>query len=223
MDNRLLKGVTAVTLAAMMALASPVLARGGGGFGGGGHGGFGGGGHFGGGGMHAGGFGGGMRGGGMHVGGMGGGGMRFGGMGGARFGGARFVGSPMAARAAMGPRFVGSPMAARAAIGPRFVGAPLATRAAFGPRFAGPGWHGRPFIGRHAFFHRHRFNRFAFVGAPFSMPTMPTITTMAAGKGAGQPMDGNGSMCAETLGSRIAVPHHCRDRHRAVPLSPGTG
>jgi hypothetical protein len=43
----------------------------------------------------------------------------------------------------------------------------LATRAAFGPRFAGPGWHGRPFIGRHAFFHRHRFNRFAFVGAPF--------------------------------------------------------
>ena len=88
----------------------------------------------------------------MHVGGMGGGGMRFGGMGGARFGGARFGGSPMAARAAMGPRFAG---------------APLATRAAFGPRFAGPGWHGRPFIGRHAFFHRHRFNRFAFFGAPY--------------------------------------------------------
>ncbi|WFU26239.1 hypothetical protein QA649_08545 [Bradyrhizobium sp. CB1717] len=146
MDNRLLKGLTAVTVAAMMALGSPVLARGGmgggghGGFGGGGHGGFGGGGHFGGGGMHVGG------------GGMGGGGMRFGGMGGAHFGGARFVGSPMAARAA---------------IGPRFAGAPLATRAAFGPRFAGTGWHGRPFIGRHAFFHRHHFRRFAFVGAPF--------------------------------------------------------
>ncbi|MGX4773809.1 hypothetical protein ACWAUC_28865 [Bradyrhizobium guangdongense] len=126
MDNRLLKGLTAVTIAAAMALASPVLARGGGG--GGGHGGgFGGGGHFGGGGMHAGGFGGGM-----HVGGM---------------GGAHF---------------------AHVAIGPRFAGAPLATRAAFGPRFAGTGWHGRPFIGRHAFFFRHhRFHRFVFFGAPF--------------------------------------------------------
>ncbi|WP_456622608.1 MULTISPECIES: hypothetical protein [unclassified Bradyrhizobium] len=158
MDNKLLKGVTAVTIAAVMALASPVLARGGGGgggghgggFGGGGHGGFGGGGHGGfGGGMHAGGFGGGMRGGGMHVGGM---------------GGARFAGGPGFG----GARFAGSPMAARAAIGPRFAGAPLATRAAFGPRFAGPGWHGRPFIGRHAFFFRHhRFHRFAFVGAPY--------------------------------------------------------
>jgi hypothetical protein len=114
MDNRILKGLTAVTIAAVMALASPVLARGGGG---GGHGGFGGGGHFGGGGMHAGGFGG------MHVGGMGG--ARFGGPG---FGGARFA------------------------------------HAAIGPRFAGSGWHGRPFIGRHAFFrHHHRF----FFGAPF--------------------------------------------------------
>ncbi|MGY3355996.1 hypothetical protein ACVWZK_002659 [Bradyrhizobium sp. GM0.4] len=75
MDNRILKGLTAVTIAAVMALASPVLARGGGG-GGGGHGGFGGGGHFGGGGMHTGGFGGGM-----HTGGFGG--MRVGGMGGA--------------------------------------------------------------------------------------------------------------------------------------------
>ena len=110
-----------------------------GGGGGGGHGGgFGGGGHFG--------------GGGMHVGGMGGG-MHFGGMGGAHFSGARFAGSPMAAHAAFGPRFAG---------------APLATRAAFGPRFAGAGWHGRPFIGRHAFFFRHhRFHRFAFIGAPF--------------------------------------------------------
>lgn len=134
MNSRLLKGLTAVTIAAAMALASPVLARGGGG----GHGGFGGGGHFG--------------GGGMHVGGMGGG-MRVGGMGGAHFGGARFAGSPMAAHAA---------------IGPRFAGAPFATRAAFGPRFAGTAWHGRPFIGRHAFFFRHhRFHRFAFFGAPF--------------------------------------------------------
>ncbi|MGY4629675.1 hypothetical protein [Bradyrhizobium sp. USDA 4486] len=137
MDNRLLKGLTAVTLAAMMALASPpVLARGG--FGGGGHGGFGGGGHFGGGGMHAGGFGGGM-----HAGGFGG--MRAGGMGGASF--AR-VGGPGFARPGFG--------------GPRFA------HAAIGPRFAGAGWHGRPFIGRHAFFFRHhRFHRFAFFGAPF--------------------------------------------------------
>ncbi|MGY3504212.1 hypothetical protein [Bradyrhizobium sp. USDA 4471] len=141
MDNRLLKGLTAVTIAAGVALASPVLARGGGG-GGGGHGGgfgggFGGGGHFSAGGMHAGGM---------------GGAMHFGGMGGAHFGGARFAGSPMAAHAAFGPRFAG---------------APFATRAAFGPRFAGTGWHGRPFIGRHAFFFRHhRFHRFAFF-APF--------------------------------------------------------
>ena len=142
MHSRLLTGIVAAAMAATMAVASPVLARGGGfgggghgGFGGGGHGGFGGGGHFGGGGMHVGG------------GGMGGGGMRFSGMGGAG-----------------GARFVGSPMAAHAAIGPRFAAAPLATRAAFGPRFAGAGWHGRPFIGRHAFFrHHHRF----FFGAPF--------------------------------------------------------
>lgn len=99
MYNRLLKGLTAVTIAATMALASPVLARGGGGgghgggFGGGGHGGFGGGGHFGG-GMHAGGFGG------MRVGGMGG--ARFAHVGGPAFGGARF------AHAAIGPRFAGA-------------------------------------------------------------------------------------------------------------------
>src|SRR4051812_34764673 len=93
MNNRLLKGLTAATLAAMMALASPVLARGGG-HGGGGHGGFGGGGHFGGGGMHAGGFGG-MRAGGM-------GGARFAHVGGPGFGGPRF------AHAAIGPRFAGA-------------------------------------------------------------------------------------------------------------------
>lgn len=90
MNSRLLKGLTAATLAAMMAIASPVLARGGGG-GGHGGGGFGGGGHFGGGGMHAGGF----------------GGMRAGGMGGARFGGPGF-GGPRFAHAAIGPRFAGA-------------------------------------------------------------------------------------------------------------------
>lgn len=99
MNNRLLKGLTAATIAAMMALASPVLARGGGG--GGGHGGFGGGGHFGGGshfggGMHAGGFGG------MHVGGMGG--ARFAHVGGSGFG----FGGPRFAHAAIGPRFAGA-------------------------------------------------------------------------------------------------------------------
>lgn len=139
MNNRLLKGLTAATIAAVMAIASPVLARGGGGGGGGGHGGggfgggggrgFGGGGHFGGGGMHAGGFGG------MHV----------GGMGGAHF---AHVG---------GPGFRG----------PAFGGARFA-HAAIGPRFAGTGWHGRPFIGRHAFFfHHHHFRRFAVFGAPY--------------------------------------------------------
>jgi hypothetical protein len=83
MNNKLLKCLTAGAMAATLALASPVLARGGGG-----HGGFGGG--HGGGGMH-----GGMHGGGMHVGGMGGG-MRAGGMGfaGSRvgFAGSRFAG-----------------------------------------------------------------------------------------------------------------------------------
>ncbi|MCK1362733.1 hypothetical protein [Bradyrhizobium sp. 199] len=89
MNNRLLKGLIVATVAAAMAGASPVLARGGGG----GHGGFGGGGHFGG-GMHAGGFGG-MRAGAM-------GGARFAHVGGPAFGGARF------AHAAVGPRFAGA-------------------------------------------------------------------------------------------------------------------
>lgn len=153
MNNKLLKGLTAATIAAVMALASPVLARGGGGgfggggFGGGGRaGGFGGGGHFGGGGMHAGGFGGT---GGMHVGGMGGG-AHFAHVGGPGFSGPAFGGA----------RF------AHAGFGPRFAG-PMAAHAAFvGPRFGGAGWHGRPFIGRHAFFFRHH-RRFAFFGAPF--------------------------------------------------------
>lgn len=129
MDNRLLKGLAAVAIAAAMALASPVLARGGG-FGGG---------HFGGGmgGMHAGGFGG------MHVGGIGG--AHFAHVGGPGFGGAGFA-------------HIG---------GPGFSGARFA-HAAIGPHFAGAGWHGRPFIGRHAFFFRHhRFHRFAVFGAPF--------------------------------------------------------
>jgi hypothetical protein len=90
MDNRLLKGLAAATIAAVMAVGSPVLARGGGGGHGGG--GFGGGGHFGGGGMHAGGF----------------GGMRVGGMGGARFAGGPAFGGPRFAHAAIGPRFAGS-------------------------------------------------------------------------------------------------------------------
>src|SRR2546429_5366918 len=91
MSNKLLKCLTAGAMVAALALASPVLARGGGG----GHGGGMGGGMHGGGmggGMHGGGMGGGMRaggmGGGMHVGGMSGG-PRF--SGGSRFAGARFA------------------------------------------------------------------------------------------------------------------------------------
>jgi hypothetical protein len=141
MTNRLLTGLIAATFAASLAVVSPVLARGGGGFGGGGggHGGFGGGG--------------------MHMGGMGG-------MGGAHFGGASFGGAHFGGGSFGGARFAGGPMAAHAAFAPRFAGSPMATRAAFGPRFAGPGFHGRPFIGRHAFFFRHH-RRFAFFGAPF--------------------------------------------------------
>lgn len=107
MNNRLLKGLTAATIAAVMAIASPVLARGGGG--GGGHGGgFGSGGHFGGGGMHGGGFGG-MRAGGfggMHVGGMGGS-AHFAHVGGPGFSGPAFGGARFA-HAAIGPRFAGA-------------------------------------------------------------------------------------------------------------------
>ena len=33
-------------------------------------------------------------------------------------------------------------------------------------------------------------------------------------------MDGNGSMCGNWYSTAA---HDCRDRHRAVPLSPGTG
>jgi hypothetical protein len=76
-------------VAGSLALASPVLARGGhgGGMGGGMHGGMGGG-------MH-GGMGGGMRSGGMHIGGMGGG-AHFGGMRVAHFSGSRFAGAHFA-------------------------------------------------------------------------------------------------------------------------------
>ena len=83
MNNRLLTGLTAAAIATVMAVASPVFARGG-------HVGFGGG-HFGGGGHFA---------GGMHVGGMGG--ARFAHAGGPAFGGVRF------AHAAIGPRFAGA-------------------------------------------------------------------------------------------------------------------
>jgi hypothetical protein len=73
MNNKLLSCLVAAALGTSLALASPVLARGGHGGGGGG------------GGMH-GGMGGGMHSGGMHV----------GGMGGAHFGGSRFAGARFA-------------------------------------------------------------------------------------------------------------------------------
>jgi hypothetical protein len=83
--------------------------------------------------------GGGVGGGGMHVGGMGGG-MHFGGMGGGmRFGG---MGGGM--------RFAGS----------RFAGGHFA-HPGFSPRFS------RFAFRDHRFFRHNRFNRFAFVGAPF--------------------------------------------------------
>jgi len=85
MKNGLLNWLIAGVVGSSLALASPAVARGGGGHGGGFGGGFGG--------MHG--------GGGMHA--MGGG-MRFGGMGGAHFAGARFAGMPVA-RAAFAPRF----------------------------------------------------------------------------------------------------------------------
>ena len=127
MNNKVLSCLIAGALATTLALASPALARGGGGHGGGM-----------GGGMHGGGMGGGTHaggmGGGMHVGAMGGG-MRFGGMSGAtHFSGSRFASAPFA-RAGFSPR---------------------------SSRFA--------FRDRDGFRHRfhHRFNRFAFVGAPFA-------------------------------------------------------
>jgi hypothetical protein len=151
MDYKLLNCLVAATLATSLALAPPVLARGGGG-GGGGHGG----GGFGGGGM-GGGRGGGF-GGGMHAGGMGGGfaGMRGGGM------GSRFVGAPGGG----GMRFAGMTGVG----GARFAGSPLAARAAMTPRFAGTGWQGGwrgPHGFHNRFFFHRRFHRFAFVGAPF--------------------------------------------------------
>jgi hypothetical protein len=85
MGNRLLKCLIASAFAATLALAPPVLARGGGG----GHGG-------GGGGMHGGGMGGGMHGGGMHFGGMGGGHFAGGRFGGGHFGGGHFAGARFA-------------------------------------------------------------------------------------------------------------------------------
>lgn len=85
MNNRLLVGLIAATVGAIVALGSPVLARGG--FGGGGHGGVG------------------------HIGAMGvgahfGGGMAGPHFGGAHFGGAHFAGAPMA-HAAFAPRGAG--------------------------------------------------------------------------------------------------------------------
>ena len=80
MNNKLLSCLVAAALGTSLALASPVLARGGHGGGGGG--------------MH-GGMGGGMRSGGMHIGGMGGG-AHFGGMRAAHFSGSGFAGSHFA-------------------------------------------------------------------------------------------------------------------------------
>ena len=92
MNNKLLNGLIAGALATTLALASPALARGGGG--------------------HGGGMGGGMHGGGMH---FGGGGAHFGAMG----GGAHFSGRSFAA--VSGGSFVG-PRFAHAGFSPRFSG-----------------------------------------------------------------------------------------------------
>ncbi len=100
MNNKLLNCLIAGTVATTLALASPALARGGGGGGMGG-------------GMHAGGMGGGMHGGGMSGGGIrsSGGGAHFGAMGGgAQFSGRSFVGGRSFAsapftHAAASPRF----------------------------------------------------------------------------------------------------------------------
>ena len=186
MNNRLLKGLTAAAFAATMAVASPVLARGGGGgrrswrwrLGGGGHGGFGGGGHFGGGGNAC---------------------WRLRRYARRRHGRRPFRPfrrlRPSAARVSR-MRPSGRALPARAGTaGPSSAATPSFSTiiaSAVSPSSA------RPF-------------------------TTPATTTTVAGAGAGRLMAGNGSMCAETIGSRIAVPHHCRDRHRAVPPSPGTG
>ena len=139
MNNKVLGCLTAAALATSLALASPVLARGGGGGMGGGHGGMGGGGMGAGHASFAGGAVGGMSGA-AHFSGMAGG-PHFSGM----SGGPRFSGM------AGGPQFSGS----------RFAGVRSA-HAAFSPGFSRFGFHDR---GR---FIHHRFNRFAFVGAPFA-------------------------------------------------------
>ena len=94
-------------------------------------------------------FRGGGGGGGMHAGGMGSG-MHAGGMGGGMHVGAMGGGTRFGGMSA-GSRFSGT----------RFAGTPFAAHAAFTPRFSRFAFHDR-----RAFFH-HRFNRFAFVGAPF--------------------------------------------------------
>jgi hypothetical protein len=124
MNNKVLSCLIAAVLGTTLALASPALARGGGGgMGGGGgtggHGGFGGG----------------------AAGGM---------SGGAHFSG--MAGGPHFSGMIGGPRFSGS----------RFAGAPFAAHAAISPRVSSFAFHNR---GR---FIHHRFNRFAFVGAPFA-------------------------------------------------------
>ena len=78
MNNKLVSCLIAGALGTTLALASPALARGGGG------------------GMHGGGMGGGMHSGGMHFGGM---------SGGPHFSSSHFVGAPVAHTAAFSPRF----------------------------------------------------------------------------------------------------------------------
>ena len=138
MNNKVLSCLIAGALATTLALASPALARGGGGGGGGG-------GH---GGMGGGGHGGGM-GGGMHA----GGGMAGGGMGGGMHAGAMGGGTHFGGMSG-GTHFSGNSFAA----------APFAHRG-FSPRSSRFAFRDRDDFGRR--FH-HRFNRFAFFGAPFA-------------------------------------------------------
>jgi hypothetical protein len=91
----------------------------------------------------------------MGGGGMGGGHGSFGGGAGGMSSGAHFsgmAGGPHVSGMSGGRQFSGS----------RFAGAPFAAHAAISPRVSGFAFHDR---GR---FIHHRFNRFAFVGAPFA-------------------------------------------------------
>ena len=195
MDNRLLKGVTAVTLAAMMALASPVLARGGGG-GGGGHGG----------------------------GGFGGGGFGGGGRGGFR-----------RRRAFRWRRNACGRLRRHARGWFRWHGRrALCWRTGFGraapsrmPRWA----RALPVLARLA---RQAVHWSPRLLPPSSLPPFRCLRRalllcrqLLRRWLLAQELDAlwvaMGQCVRRLLVVSIAVPHHCRDRHRAVPLSPGTG